>query len=79
VEMRNEKKKKGRRKRGKVKSGEWGSYKNGEKYYKREEIYDYGGFLDFNFRHVLCVVCFLLSNSPGVSILYADVSEHSVP
>jgi len=29
-----------------------------------------------NFRRVLYVVCFLLGNSPGVWILYADVSEH---
>jgi hypothetical protein len=35
-------------------------------------------FLTSNFRRVLNVVCFLLGNSPGVWILYADVSEHSV-
>jgi hypothetical protein len=35
-------------------------------------------FLISNFRRVLNVVCFLLGNSPGVWILYADVSEHSV-
>ena len=29
-----------------------------------------------NFRHVLNAVCFLLGNSSGVWILYADVSEH---
>jgi len=38
-----------------------------------------GFFLISNFRRVLNAVCFLLGNSTGVSILYADVSEHSVP
>ena len=36
-------------------------------------------FLISKFRHVLNVVCFLLGNSPASEILYADVSEHSVP
>jgi hypothetical protein len=35
-------------------------------------------FLISNFRHVLNVVFFLLGD-PGVWILCADVSEHSVP
>ena len=35
-------------------------------------------FLTSNFRRVLNVVCFLLGNSPGVWILYANVSKHSV-
>jgi hypothetical protein len=35
-------------------------------------------FLLSNFRRVLYVVCFLLGNSPGVQILYANVSQHSV-
>jgi hypothetical protein len=35
-------------------------------------------FLISNFRCVLNVVCFLLGNSPGVQIICANVSEHSV-
>ena len=36
-------------------------------------------FLISNFCRVLNGVCFLLGNSPAPEVLYADVSEHSVP